>query len=140
MRTSGHSRKLAVDANVILSAVAGKAALRVFLDDNIEFVTTHFNIEEVREYLGVIAAKYGFSEEILESQLRLLPLKVYPGSFYEDFLQKAAKRLVGRDSDDIELLALALRLRVFVWSNDRDFRTSGTKVFTTARLLKLLKA
>ena len=45
-----------------------------------------------------------------------------------------------RDEDDIELLALAMKLRVPVWSNDRDFKHAGIEVFTTAKLLKILKA
>jgi len=133
-------KKLAADANVILSAVAGKAALRVFLKENIDIVTTRFNIDEVREYLDVIAEQYGISKEILESQLKLLPLKIYPRHFYEDLIQKAAQKLSGRDEDDMELLALAMKLRVPVWSNDRDFQHSGIDFFTTAKLLKILKA
>lgn len=133
-------RKLAADANVILSAVAGKAALRIFLKEDIEIITTQFNVNEVREYLGVIAEQYAFSEEILESQLKLLPLKIYPRHLYEDFIKKASKKLSDRDEDDIELLALAMKLNVPVWSNDRDFQHSGIEVYTTAKLLKILKA
>ena len=59
------------------------------------------------------------SEEVLESQLKLLSLKEYPRSFYKDFIQKAAEKLSVRDSDDIELLALSMKLEVPVWSNDR---------------------
>ncbi|MBI5057948.1 MAG: PIN domain nuclease [Nitrospirae bacterium] len=140
MQISTPLKKLAADANVILSAVAGKAALRVFLKEDIDFVTTQFNIDEVREYLGVIAEQYGISEEILESQLKLLPIKIYPQHSYEDFIQKASRKLSGRDEDDIELLALAMKLKVPVWSNDRDFKHSGIEVFTTAKLLKILKA
>lgn len=139
MQTSTHLKRLAADANVILSAVAGKAALRVFLKDSVEISTTQFNIDEVREYLGVIAEQYGFSEEILESQLKLLPLKIYSRPFYEDFIQKASKKLSGRDEDDIELLALSMKLRIPVWSNDNDFKHAGVEVYTTAKLLKILK-
>jgi predicted nucleic acid-binding protein len=139
LQTSKPLRKLAADANVILSAVAGKAALRIFLKEDLEIVTAQFNIDEVREYLGVIAEKYGFSEEILELQLKLLALRVYPRHFYEDFLKKAAKKLSGKDEDDIELLALAMKLKVPVWSNDNDFKHSGVEVYTTAKLLKILK-
>ena len=138
MQTSNHLKKLAADANVILSAIAGKAALRVFLEEDIEIVTTQFNIEEVREYLGVMAEKYALSEEVLESQLKLLPLKEYPRSFYKDFIQKAAEKLSVRDSDDIELLALSMKLEVPVWSNYRDFTDSWIEVYTTAKLLKIL--
>ncbi len=138
MRDSNPLKKLAADANVILSAVAGKAALRVFLKEDIEIVTTQYNIEEVREYLSVMAEKYALSEELLESQLKLLPLKAYPHGFYKDFIQEASEKLSGRDSDDIELLALSMKLGVPVWSNDRDLTVSGDEVYTTAKLLKIL--
>ena len=140
MRTSRPLSKLAADANVILSAIAGKAALRVFLMEGIEIVTTEFNVSEVREYISVIAEKYGFGEEILESQLKLLPLLIYQQKFYADFLDKASKRLAESDEDDKELLALSLKLKVPVWSNDRHFQHSGVEVYTTAKLLKILKA
>jgi len=40
----------------------------------------------------------------------------------------------------VELLALAMKLNVPVWSNDSDFKDSGVEVQTTAKLLKILKA
>jgi predicted nucleic acid-binding protein len=138
--TSNPLKKLAADANVILSAIAGKAALRVFLKKDIEIVTTQFNIDEVREYLSVIAGKYDLVEEILESQLKLLPSKIYSQDQYKSFLPKAAKIMSGRDMDDVELLALAMKLKVPVWINDKDFTVSSVTVYTTAKLLKELKA
>ena len=140
MLTSTPLRKLAADANVILSAVAGKAALRVFLLEGIEIATTEFNIGEVREYISVIAEKYGFSEEILESQLKLLPLRIYQQEFYAAFLNIASEKLTESDEDDVELLALSLKLKVPVWSNDRHFQQTGVEVYSTAKLLKILKA
>lgn len=133
-------KRLAADANVILSAVAGKAALRVFLREDIELVTTEFNIDEVRQYLSVIAGQYSLSEELLESQLKLLPLKIYSRHFYKGCLKEASNKLSVRDEDDIELLALSIKLHIPVWSNDRDFKNSGIEVYTTAKLLKILKA
>lgn len=140
MQTSIPIRKLAADANVILSAIAGKAALRVFLLEGLEIATTAFTISEVREYISVIAEKYGFSKELLESQLKLLPLRIYPDKLYEDFFEAASKRLAEHDEDDIQLLALSLKLKVPVWSNDRHFQHAGVDVYSTAKLLKILKA
>jgi predicted nucleic acid-binding protein len=140
LQTSNPLRKLAADANVILSAVAGKAALRVFLLEGIEIATTEFNISEVREYIGVIADKYGLSEEILESQLKLLPLRIYQQEFYAAFRNIAWKKLAESDEDDVELLALSLKLKAPVWSNDRHFQQAGIEVYSTAKLLKILRA
>ena len=53
-------------------------------------------------------------------------------------VKEASKRLSGRDEDDVELLALALKLEIPIWSNDRDFRHAEIEVYTTARLLKKL--
>jgi len=50
------------------------------------------------------------------------------------------KKIAERDEDDVELLALAMKLNVPVWSNDSDFKDSGVEVQTTAKLLKILKA
>ncbi len=138
MQISKPIKKLAADANVILSAVAGKAALRVFLKENIEIATTQFNIDEAREYLSAMAKKYELDEEILESQLKLLPLSIYESDFYEEFIPKAASKISNRDIDDIELLSLAMKLKAPIWSNDRDFSQSGIEVYTTAQLLKIL--
>ncbi len=131
-------KKLAADANVILSAVAGKAEFRVFLKEDIEIITTQFNIDEAMEYLHIISKQYGLSEAILESQLKLLPLKIFPRHSYDDFIPKAARGMASKDEDDIELLALSMKLKAPVWSNDNDFRHSGIEVFTTAKLLKIL--
>jgi hypothetical protein len=52
----------------------------------------------------------------------------------------ASKRLAESDEDDVEMLALSLKLKVPVWSNDWHFRHSGVGVYSTAKLLKMLKA
>ena len=69
--------RIAADANVLLSAVTGRAALKVFTQSHLEVVSTTLNIQEVREYIPVMAGKYGISVELLESQFQLLALKEY---------------------------------------------------------------
>jgi predicted nucleic acid-binding protein len=108
--------------------------------EGIEIVTTEFNVREVREYIGVIAAKYHLSEEILESQLKLLPRLIYQQKFYADFLDSASKQLTAIDKDDVELFALSLKLKIPVWSNDKHFQHAGIKTYSTAKLLKILTA
>ena len=45
-----------------------------------------------------------------------------------------------RDRDDVELLAMAIHLKLPVWSNDNDFEDTGTAWYTTASLLAALDA
>ncbi len=138
--TSGNLRKLAADSNVILSAVTGRAALKVFLRPEIELITTRFNILEVEEYIPRLASKYGLDERSVLLQLRMLPLAIFEPKHYQSHTSQATRLLKDRDPDDIHLTALALKEEVPIWSNDRDFEKLSLQVYTTAQLLKALES
>lgn len=131
-------KSVAADSNVLLSAVAGKAARRVFEAPELIVVTTEQNVAEIREYVPYFAARYLLPEEVLLEVLELLPVRVYAEHEYAGALE-AARRLLGdRDEDDVALAALALTLGIPIWSNDRDYEHFPNGVFPTARLLKAL--
>jgi predicted nucleic acid-binding protein len=136
--SSARVRSVAADSNVLLSAVAGRAARRVFADPELIVVTTEANISEVKEYVPEFAARYGLAEELLLETLELLPVTIYSEDEYRDELPPARELLAGRDEDDVVLAALALKLGIPIWSNDRDYENFPTGVFTTATLLKVL--
>jgi predicted nucleic acid-binding protein len=131
-------RSVAADSNVLLSAVAGKAARRVFSTEELIVVTTEQNVAEVREYVPEFAARYDLPEEILVEVLELLPIVIYAEREYAGQIVAARRLLAGRDEDDVALAALALHLRIPIWSNDRDYEGFPTGVITTAVLLKTL--
>jgi predicted nucleic acid-binding protein len=67
-----------------------------------------------------------------------LPVSVVERETYARTVAQA-RRLIGqRDPDDIEILALALHLKIPLWSNDNDFRDTGVEWYTTAELLQRL--
>jgi len=138
LKISKPLKSLVADANVILSAVIGKAALKIFTNTDIKIITTQFNIGETLEYLPRLAEKYKLELEILESQLKLLSLVVYQKEFYEDKLKIAFKKVGEIDPEDIDLLALAIKLDLPTWSNDKDFKKARVEVFTTAEVLKMM--
>jgi predicted nucleic acid-binding protein len=123
---------------VILSAVAGKAALKVFTRSSIVVVTTRKTLAEVREYVPEMARRYGLSPAILEAQLGLLSIRAFGAEIYAGMHKEALKRIGNTDPDDVDPLALAMALRVPVWSNDNDFSGAGVKWYATARLLNEL--
>lgn len=134
----GAPTAVVADANVLLSAVAGKAALRVFTEFAVRVCVTEFNLREVEDYLSVMGEKYGIPVEILQAQLRLLALERYPERAYEAAMARVPARLLQRDPEDVHAAALALALDMPLWSNDKDLEEAGVTVFTTARLLKIL--
>jgi len=132
--------RVAADANVILSAIAGGAALRIFTHTDIKVVTTAETMEEVREYLPRMAKAYRMAPELLEAQLRLLAITEVSRPGYAGSVERATRLMGPRDPDDIALLSLALELDIPVWTNDRDFEVSGQACYSTARLLKITGA
>jgi predicted nucleic acid-binding protein len=126
------------DANVLLSAVVGKAALRVFTDFEVTVHVAQFNINEVAEYLPQMAGKYELPVELVEMHWKLLPLRIHPLKDYRRRLRKAIADLKDRDPEDAHALALARSLALPIWSNDRDLSGMGVECYTTARLLRLI--
>jgi predicted nucleic acid-binding protein len=123
---------------VLLSAVLGHAALRVFTQARVEVLTTAGVLDEVREYLPVVARQYGMLVEALEAQLRLLAVRVCDRREYAARIEASRRAMEDRDPADVELLSLALAFGIPVWSNDSDFKTAGIEWYTTARLLREL--
>lgn len=116
---------IVVDANVILSALLGGKPSSILFDGRFHFVSTRFTINEVRKYLPRLAKKLSITPNKLETLLGKLPVLVYGRTFYKEKLKEAEKMIGNIDKKDIEILALALMLETYLWSQDRDFDECG---------------
>ena len=108
-----------------------------------ELATTEHTVREVIEYIPELARKprvreAGITEADLYFALVVAPLTIYTREFYEEKLEAAYKEIGERDPEDVDLLALALKVRAPIWSNDQHFRGLKVKWWTTARLLQHL--
>jgi predicted nucleic acid-binding protein len=131
--------QLVADANVLLSAVIGGLAKLALQHPDIEAVYAPvFALDEVHEYLGVLAEKKRLRLDTLLLTLAALPVTVVERSEYQRYLKEATRRMLRRDPNDVDVLALSLQFGVPVWSNDNDFEDAGVKWYTTAELLKAL--
>lgn len=132
--------KLAANANVLLSALIGGQALRVFRHSAVdEILTTEHTLAEVQEYAGYLARKRRLAVDFVLLAAASLPVTTVPASAYGPSLAQARKRIERRDPDDVELLALTIQLKIPVWSNDNDFEDTGVVWHTTASLLAILR-
>jgi len=131
-------KSVAADSNVLLSAVIGKAALKIFIHTDLKILTTNFNVQEVEEYLPYLGSKYDLEIKQLWVQFKMLPMQIIEAGEYKSQLSLAQEYLGARDIDDIHLAALALIKEIPIWSNDRDFENlPHVTVYPTAKLLKL---
>lgn len=134
LTTSKLPEKLAVDANVILSALIGGRANDLVWNHRLDLATTAHTIREVVRYLPTLADKAGVALDVAVGALRLLPITTYRRGFYRAAIAQARELIGGRDPDDVDLLALSLKLGAPIWTNDRDFEGLGVEIYTTARL------
>ena len=131
--------RLAADANVLLSAlIGGRARLVLTHPEVTEVLTTENVLAEVREYIPSLALKRKLDPASLLLAVATLPVSSVPESAYRRKMAEARRRIEERDPDDVELLALALQLRISIWSNDDDFASAHAPWLTTAELLARL--
>lgn len=113
--------RIVVDANPIISALVGGTARDIFFRTNLKFATTEFTVKEIEKFIPYISEKAEVSEEEIEKALSLLPIKIYRRKFYSKTIEKSRKIIGKVDEKDVDILALALKLNVPLWSNDRHF-------------------
>ncbi len=133
----GVSSVVVADANVLLSAIAGRAASRV-LYSGLEIHTTEHTWAEVKEYVPVFQERYKRTIEEMEMALQAAPVNIHKRNVYADQLLNAERIIADKDPDDVDLLALALKLETPIWSNDNHFKDLPLKRYTTAELLNAL--
>jgi len=118
--------KFVVGANVILSAVVGGKAAGLMWSIPSELVTTTHTLREVTRYLPTLANKAEVPLEVALGALRLLPIASYRRTLYRAEVAQARDLIGSRDPNDVDLLALALKIRSPIWTNDRGCRASAS--------------
>jgi predicted nucleic acid-binding protein len=87
-----------------------------------------------------LARKRRLDVDVVLLAAATLPVTTVPRTVYASSLAEARRRIVRRDPDDVELLALAIHLKLPVWSNDNGFEDTGVLWHTTAWLLSALES
>lgn len=128
---------------VLMSATVRSAAGRVIDAARLRglaIVTTRDTLIEAQSRLPRLAEHYGEDLDQLGDVLEVLPVSVYEEASYAGELSNASALIGKRDPGDVPLLALALTLKIPIWSNDRDFEGLPVTAYPTAVLLKILES
>lgn len=134
--------QLVVDTNIIIAALFKNAITRELLwEENFEF----FAPEHIRVELEKLIRDPKFRRRLHtgDTELRSLidlifkNIIVLPESMYYTFNKKA--RNLAPHPQDIPFMALALALRIPLWSNDTELREqSSVIVYSTKELLEIV--
>ena len=134
--------ELIIDANEVISALisfSGKTAEIIF-SDKIKLFSPEYLLEEIDRHKDEILKKSELTTEDLEVLLNLISLNIEFISFseFEEFEEESSK--ISADPNDVEYLALALKLNCTLWSEDKALKDNGrVNVLTTSDLLEILK-
>jgi predicted nucleic acid-binding protein len=107
--------KLVLDANILIRATFGKKAFGLLgkYEDNVEFYTPDYCVQEALAKIPEIAAKRRETPELAELFLLLLVksvVLVVERGFYEEFEDRARARIASRDVNDWPVVATSLLL------------------------------
>ena len=138
---------MVVDANKLIAAFLRDGLIRrVLLLGGIRFYTIDYVLEELEEHKNELLRKARIDERAYAHILRhiLLPsITVVEGEEVLDVVEEAYEIARGFDPDDWPVIALALKLGVPIWTNDKKIveasrSTKRFRAITTRELLEIL--
>ncbi len=129
--------KFVSDANILFSlAKPLTAASQLVSMHNLKLFAPSFAFGELAKYRKVIELKTGLSFKEVSSSLKKYVSFINEKEFFDLF----NKFKVFIDPKDVPYLALALSMRIPIWSNDPHIKQQSiVEVFTTEDLIEALE-
>lgn len=128
---------LVVDTNILFSFFWKDSFLaKIMVSQELELFSPEYALEEIKKYEKEIRIKTGLSNEEFNKKRAELPVFIafIPLKEYQESLKKLKDV---PDKNDIDFLALALKLKCPLWSNDIALKKQNQiKTITTKELLK----
>lgn len=131
---------LVTDANIVFAALIKESkTYELIFDEKLHLFTTEFFFTEFKEHSEEIQEKTGKTEEELNHLLDVLKkkIKLIPLEELLPYVDEAEK--ISPDPDDVAYLALALKLKCAIWSQDRKLKEKQHKVqvYSTEDLVRM---
>jgi len=127
------------DTNILFTFFwEGSFSRKLLIKQELDFFSPELALEEVNGHSDEIRKKTGISPGEFTELRRELAIFVefIPLEEYASLLHEAS---IISDKDDIDFIALALKLNCPIWSNDRHFKEQSlVRVFSTSELVEYL--
>ena len=129
---------LVIDSNILFAALLKESGTSDILFKH-KLYAPEFIFVEFRKYRDYLKGKTKRTEENFNELFDLFERNVIliPKEEIEHFIEKAEK--ISPDAKDVPYLALALKLRCGLWSNDKDLKEkqNAVQVYSTEELIKM---
>ena len=129
---------LVLDTNILVRAVFGHRVQHILekYGDTTSFYSPDFSYQEALRYVPLIAAKRGLDTKIrlafLDQTAQIV--EQIDRALYVGVEKAARERIELRDPDDWPVVAVALLLKLPIWTEDQDFFGTGIATWTTDRV------
>jgi len=128
-----------VDANILFAAlIKDNVTAELLVRNDFHLYAPEFIFEEFEEYKELILKKTERTPDEFERFLNILQRRItlVPKEELIDFLDQAKR--ISPDQKDVPYIAVALKLRCPIWSNDKDLKEKQNKVkiYHTHELLR----
>jgi len=129
--------KLVVDSNVLFTFFwKNSVARELFLCQDIELFSPEFALHEIDKYHDEIMRKAKLSPHEFNKQKHELSVYIefIPVKEYSSFFKQSSE--ITPDKDDVDFIALSLKLACPIWSNDHVLKNQKHfKVLTTKEVI-----
>ena len=133
--------ELVVDANTLFSALIKISATSdLIVDNSLMLYSVDYIFEEFEKYKDLIKKKTERTDEEFKKFMEIIKRKIKLIGYgeIEPFIEEAEK--ISPDPKDVQYLALALKLKCAIWSNDKRLKNQDKVIiYPTEDLMKKIK-
>jgi predicted nucleic acid-binding protein len=137
------SRRLVIDANILVRAVLGVRVRHLIVRycESVAFYVAESNVEEATQYLAELAPRRGIQEEVWRAAMSsvMTAVQIIPQMELAAAELEARARIGLRDPADWPAVAGALLFDCPVWTEDQDFFGSGVATWITSTVEMYLR-
>lgn len=121
--------ELVIDANILFAALIRRSSTsEILMHEDLHLFAPEFILVEFEKYQDVILKKTNIDEHLFQELLRIYQsrIELIPAEEIRNFWNEA--ELISPDFKDMPYFALALRLGIPIWSNDKAMKEKQSTV------------
>lgn len=129
--------ELVLDANILFAAIIKDSkTTELLLDPRVKLYLPEFALQEFAKYEKELLQKTNRTKEEFEEILAIIKkiVRIVPKEEFRNKIREAAK--ICPDRGDIDYFALALKLNIPIWSNDKKLKKqNNVKIYSTEEIM-----
>ena len=130
--------KLIIDANIIIAAIIKDSKTRkLIFEKKKKILAPNYILKEIKKYKQILIEKTNLNEKEVEYLTNTILRKITIIKDNELFPYFSKARKITPDKNDWQYFALALKLKLPIWANDKKLKEQNKiEIITTKEIIK----